>query len=283
MNNDWLHSFIDVAEHKSLSKAAEKRNLSQPAISKQIHNLETSLGVLLFQRSSTGVELTEAGKFFLKRITPVLSELTIIQHELQQFQDSPNIKIGALPSLASYYLPFRLKDLHLNQRPIQITIEHASANLVHSVKTGELDAALVESHYVQEPLISYKLFTESYYAIFPLTHSFHGRSSVTIADIHKEPLVIHPDQCSTRQYIAKHFQHLGYEMNIVAEVAFEQYILGSVAAGTGITILPELVAKYIGHLPLFALPITDFESTRTICLATRSAKIGHQLYEALVI
>ncbi|MFC7441337.1 LysR family transcriptional regulator substrate-binding protein [Laceyella putida] len=74
-------------------------------------------------------------------------------------------------------------------------------------------------------------------------------------------------------------ESLGHKPNIINEVAFGDFILGAVAAGMGITIIPELMAKNIGHLQLFALPIVDFGRNRSISIATRSRKFGLQLYQ----
>ncbi|MGA9172961.1 MAG: LysR family transcriptional regulator substrate-binding protein, partial [Thermoactinomyces sp.] len=85
----------------------------------------------------------------------------------------------------------------------------------------------------------------------------------------------------TRKHIIEQMESLGHKPNIISEVAFGDFILGAVTAGMGITIIPELMAKNIIHLQLFALPITNFGRKRSISLATRCRKLGTQLYKSI--
>src|SRR5699024_6300319 len=104
MNLEWLQSFYDAVEQKSFSKAARINNLSQPALSKHIKNLESTLNVQLFYRNHSGSELTEVGQYFFETITPILSDIKKIKSELHDFQNKQPLVIGSLPSLAKYYL-----------------------------------------------------------------------------------------------------------------------------------------------------------------------------------
>lgn len=104
MNLEWLHSFAEAAKLKSFSKAAQALNLTQPALSKHIRNLEHALEVTLFYRTSGGIELTEAGERFYTRIVPVISDLASIRRELRQYRR--NGSSGARkPSKSGYLLP----------------------------------------------------------------------------------------------------------------------------------------------------------------------------------
>lgn len=278
MNTEWLQGFVEAARQKSLSKAAKAQNLSQPALSKQIRNLERELDAALFYRTSAGIELTEAGERFYRRIVPVLAELAAIRQELRQFHRTTPIVIGCLPSMATYYLPQRIKGLRLLDRPMRLMLQNTSGELVQSLQEGRLDAVLVDALYVGESLWSCKLFTESYYAVFPLHHPFRSRQTVELIELCNEPLIVHQAPCDTRKHIIEQMESLGRKPNIASEVAFGDFIFGAVAAGMGITIVPELMANNIGHLQLFALPIADFRK-RSVAIAARSRKIGLPLYK----
>lgn len=279
MNIEWLQSFVEAAKQKSFSKAAKVHNLSQPALSKHIRNLEHELDTVLFYRTSAGIELTEAGERFYNRIVPVLTELNAIRQELRQFRRTTPIAVGSLPSVATYYLPPRIKELRLLDRPMTIMIQNTSWELIQSLQEGRLDAVFVDTTYIGESLWSGELFTESYYAVFPLHHRFRSRKAVELAELCEEPLIVHQAPCDTRKHIIEQMEARGHKPNIISEVAFGDFILGAVSAGMGITIIPELMAKHISHLPLFALPILDFGRHRSISLATRNHQLGSQLYE----
>lgn len=282
MNLEWLQSFSEAAKQKSFSKAAKAHSLSQPALSKHIQNLENNLDVVLFHRTPAGIELTEVGEHFYNRITPILSELTAIREELQQFSHNNPIAIGSLPSLATYYLPLRLKGLRLMDRNITLMIQNTSGELLQSLQEGRLDAVFVDTLCIGKSLWSYELFTEPYYAIFPLGHRFESKKTVELAELCKEPLIVHQAPCDTRKHIIEQMESLGHNPNIISEVAFSDFILGAVTAGMGITIVPELMVKNIGHLALFTLPITNFGRKRTVSLVTRDKKLGLKLKQFIL-
>lgn len=277
MNLEWLQSFAEAAKQKSFSKAAKENNISQPALSKHIRNLEDDLEVVLFHRTSAGIELTKAGERFHIRILPVIAELTEIRQELRQFCRTTPIAIGSLPSLATYYLPSRIKGVRLLDRPMTLMLQNTSKELVQSLQEGRLDAAFVDTSYRNESLWNCELFMESYYVVFPLDHRFQLKKSVDLAELCEEQLIVHQAPCDSRNHIISQMELLGLKPNIISEVAFGDFIYGYVMGGMGITIVPELVAKNISHLKLSSLPIVNFK--RSVSLAAKSSKIGSQLYE----
>ncbi|MFE0505975.1 LysR family transcriptional regulator [Peribacillus butanolivorans] len=281
MNTEWLQSFSEAVKQKSLSKAAKSTNISQPALSKHIRNLENDLNVVLFHRTSTGIELTEAGKRFHNRIIPVIAELNAVRQELRQFYRTTPLAIGSLSSLATYYLPSRIKGIQFLDRPMTLMIQNTSEELVQSLQEGRLDAVFLDTLYTKDSLWSCELFKESYYAVFPLGHRFQSRKTVDLAELCEEPLIVHQAPCDTRKRIIEQMDTLGKKPNIISEVAFGDFIFGAVASGMGITIAPEMMAKHIGHQQLFALPITNFGKKRSISLATQNTKLGQHLYQSL--
>lgn len=280
INLEWLQSFAKAVKYKSFSKAANATNISQPALSKQIQNLENDLGVRLFYRTPTGITLTEAGEHFYRRIIPVLTEITAIRTDLQQFCHSKPIAIGSLPSLATYYLPLRMKDFQFGDRSVSLMLQNTSSELLQSLQEGRLDAVFIENEYTDdESLWSYELFTEPYYALFPIDHKYKSKDSIELDELYKEPLITHQAPCDTRNHIIQQMESAGYKPNIVSEVAFGDFVYGAVAAGMGTTIVPELLSKNISHLNLFALPIADFGRKRTISLVTKNKRLGSMLYK----
>lgn len=275
VNTEWLKSFTEAANLRSFSKASRATNISQPALSKHIQHLENDLGVSLFYRTPTGIELTEAGQRFYTRIRPVLDELTSIRQELRQFTQNNPIAIGSLPSIATFYLPPRIKTLQ--EQSYSLLIQNTSSELIKSLIEGRLDAGFVDKKYIERTLWSNDLFTESYYAVFPMSHPFQSTKSVKLMDLCGEPLIVHQGPCDSRSHIISNLESLGQKPNIIREVSFGDFIYGYVMAGLGITIVPQLVAQNLSHLELFTLPIEDLN--RTISLVTNSRNHGFQLFK----
>jgi len=278
MNIDWFQCFLETVKCKSLLKASLELNISQPAASKQIKKLEEYYNVTLFKRSPTGMDLTEAGELLYNRIQPLLSELRSIHRELLNFHAPKSILLGTLPSLATNYLPSKILDLWKKGISVNLQVFNTSKETLKSLKSGLLDAAIIADGTVEKFFWRTELFTEPYYVVFPTTHHLSRFSTITLTNIQVEPLVVYPPQCDIHRSIARVYQRQGLQPKIAAEVSFGESILSFVLAGAGITILPRIIAENIGHLPLLAVPITDFEDTRTISLVTCSQRTGKVLY-----
>jgi LysR family transcriptional activator of glutamate synthase operon len=277
MNLEWLYSFAEVAETKNLSKAAHHLNLTQPAVSKHIQKLEASLRVKLLDRSASGVEVTEAGKVLLKRIHNIQVELREIHAELRSFQQEYSLDFGALPSLAAYYLPAKVMNLQKQQVKVKVHVLHTSTELVHALRQGIIEAALIESKYEQPFFWGKVLFSEPYYVVVPKNHPLSSCKYVNIADFFSEPMVMTPAQCDIHQSVMLAFRQKGYVPNIVTEVAFGEPVFGYVAAGAGITVMPEMTARTNGYADLVVLPIVDFDIERSISLVARNQKLGERV------
>jgi DNA-binding transcriptional LysR family regulator len=282
MNVEWFESFLETARSRSLSKAAEKLNITQPALSKQIRRLEEAVGARLLRRSSSGVELTEAGRLLQERIPAVLDELQAIFSEAGQFGTRQKIAFGTLPSLAAYYLPQKVIRLQQQRRPVLLDVHvlGTSEELVRALHQGRLEAALVESKYAKPPLWGKELFAEPYYAILPLRHPLSGRASLRVGEIGGETLVVHPEPCDVRQSILRAFRAQGLEPRIGMEVDGE-FVLDYAAAGAGIAIVPETNARHLGERRLTAVPVADFGAARGISLAARHRRTGERLARLL--
>lgn len=278
MNLDWIQSFIAAAKQESFSKAAHENSISQPALSKHVRNLENHLNVRLFHRTPAGITLTEAGAHFYNRIRPIMSEITLINSELRGFNRNHPIAIGSLPSIATYYLPARIRGFEYAERSFSLMLQNTSDELLQSLREERLDAVFIETDYDHDSLWSRELFTEPYYALFSLDHKYKTKEAVELSELGEEQLITHQAPCDVRSHIIHQMGLKGIKPNIVSEVAFGEFIYGSVSVGEGIAIVPELLAKNIQHLNLFSLPIVDFGRKRTISLVSRNKKLGSLLF-----
>lgn len=277
MNIHFIEGFLETVHQKSIAKASEKLRVSHPALSKQIRALEAYYGVTLFKRSSAGVELTEAGSVLYNRIVPVLAEMTTIKAELANLNDSPKIALGTLPSLAAHYLPEIVYRLENNKAEVHVTVRNTSSELYELLRTGTINAAVLERQVSHAASWRVDLFEESYYAVVYSRHHLAGLPSITIQQIAQEPLILNPPDCSIRKLFASLMAEQGMAPQIKTEVHFGEFILGYVAAGAGITIVPKILADNLGNPDLIAIPIEDVRAKRTISLISQSKRIGQYL------
>lgn len=280
MQVEWYRSFTEAVKWKSMSKAADKLSLTQPAISKHIRHLEAAYGVELFRRGAAGVELTEAGELFLERIAPVVQALSEIEAEMRPFAEHPKFALGSLPSVAAQVLPHRLRDYHAAGYPLAVTVRLSSEELMEGLQSGGFDAVLVDAACAGGRQWSRELFTEGYIAVVPEDHPLRGRTGVTAAELANEPFVF-PVCCDTRTRFEALAERCGYRPDVKMETDNTDYLLGLVAVGTGITVLPGLFKGQAERLGLHAVPIAEESLRRTIVLAARTAGTGSRLYRLL--
>ncbi|MBR1675020.1 MAG: LysR family transcriptional regulator [Eubacterium sp.] len=145
-NLNYYNVFITVAKTGSISRAADKLYISQPAVSKSISNLEEQLGTTLFTRSSRGVKLTDEGRLLYEHVENAFTYIENAEDDIVGFGAHSGIELrfGVSTSLCRYVLLDYLKD-YINDNPhINITIDcHATLNTIPLVEDGTLDIGLI--------------------------------------------------------------------------------------------------------------------------------------------
>jgi LysR family transcriptional activator of glutamate synthase operon len=274
LNLEYFKGFLEAVKQKSLAKASEKLNITHPALSKQIRKLEEYYGVTLFTRSAMGVELTDAGHILHQRIQPILSDFASLQLDLLKFNEIRRINLGTLPSLAAFYLPQIIYNIEEKGIEVDISVKNTSNEILEQLNRGEIQAAIIECESSHRSLWSQPLFSEPYYAVVPQHHKYYEYDSIDIRSISNEPLVLHPPVCNIRKCVTKILDRYHLKPNLKTEVDFGDFILGYVATGAGITIVPEVLSAHVSNFGLKAIRIDDQAAKRTISLVTTSEAVG---------
>lgn len=274
MNIDYFYSFIEVVNKKSLSKASEQLNLSQPALSKQIRKLEEYFNCSLLNRTTSGVELSEAGELVYNQISQILRELESLQSKVNQMKKVQTYSIGTLPSLMGNYMPSRLIKLKKKGLNVKVVVKNTSKEVYELLKVGELDAAVIEGIPNSKPFWQRELFREPLYAIVQNTHKLAKRKFITTEEISDQDFVLYPPNCTIRQSISRQIK----DLKVKTEVEFGDFLIGFVAAGEGITVVPEITAKVMGHSQVKAIPIKNSNLDRHISLISQSSETDKLLY-----
>lgn len=238
-----LRYFVAVAEREHVSEAALELHVAQSAVSRQISNLENELGVQLFERVGRNVHLTPIGKIFLTHITSALKGMDYAKKQVDEYLDPErgSIKIGFPTSLASNLLPTVLSEFKRIYPNIRFQLRQGSYNfLIEAVKNREIDLAFLGPVPDYEPdIIGKILFMENFYALIPSTHSKAAEEKVSIADLENEDFVLFPEGYVLHQLVIDACIRSGFTPNIHSQGEDLDAIKGLVAAGMGITLLPE--------------------------------------------
>jgi LysR family transcriptional activator of glutamate synthase operon len=279
MNMEWFHGFLEASRLKSLSKASVNLNMTQPALSKQIRNLEEILGVELFKRTALGVELTKEGTLLHKRIQPILTEIESLRKDLLNLEKISSVRLGTLPSLATHYLPQKLFEMAQQGIQIDVKVLSTSGEIIALLQNGSIDVGIIQkSSSFPKSYWFTDLYHEPFFAVIPETHPLYHKDSVTLADLKDEPLIVYPSTCDVRSSIVEAYKINRFTPNFSVEVSFGESIPGFVAAGAGISILPKIIATHLSHMSLKAIPINDFGRTRTISLISPKRSLGKRVH-----
>jgi LysR family transcriptional activator of glutamate synthase operon len=281
MNLDVFKNFLETARLKSMAKASEKLNLSHPALSKQIRKMESFYGTSLFIRSAAGVALTDAGELLYQRIPHLLSELEAIQNDIHSLTGSKKIKLGSIPSLSASYIPQVIFDLESKGIHVDLTVQNTSQQLVDMLRDHTIDAAIIDTMYESSFFWSMELFSEPFYVVLPISHHLSGLNSLILEQIKNEPLIMYPPACSIRKCVSSLYAQQEMSPLIKSEIPFGDFILGYVAAGAGITIVPETTAVQIGNPLLKAIRIAHPQASRTITFLAVNEATGRLLLHDL--
>lgn len=173
--NDWLETFVAVAERGSFSAAALAIHRSQSRVSAHVAALEQALGAPLFDRRHRPVELTDAGEAFLPHARDVLLSLEQGAAAIDSLTGvhRGRVVLGSHPSISAGFLPHVLKDFSAAHPQVRVELsEDTSTALTHDLAVGALHLAIRSTSAGSAPpgLVSQPLWREPYVAVVPLTH-----------------------------------------------------------------------------------------------------------------
>ena len=198
-----LHTFVAVAQQGTLGRAAETLNLSQPALSKTLNELEQLTGTRLFDRGRLGAQLTLVGEQFLTHAVKVLDALNTAGQALNRKEESASdiVRVGALPTAALGILPAAIGQFHRQQK--HATLQVATMNntmLLAGLKSGELDLGIgrMSDPELMSGLNYELLFLESLKLVVRPNHPLL-QDTVTLSRVMEWPVVVSPKGTVPRQ------------------------------------------------------------------------------------
>ena len=272
--------FLEVARQLHFRKAAETLAIAQPALSRQINQLELALGTPLFTRSRRKVELTAAGRALVERVEPVLRGLAKIPAELQSLAQGVrgHIKTGFTGLAMATVLPAILREFHRTYPGIRLELnESPTSAQVAALQAGELGCGFFHPEATPTPGLKTKLLLrEKNGVLLPADHPLSPLPSLHLRDLAATPFVLFPRAYNPGFYdrVLAAFAKAGVTPHIAEEVWPRANGVGLVRAGIGATFVcpsearqlpPEVVFRPLdGPAPESSLVIgwkasTDFD------------------------
>lgn len=277
-----IRYFLAVCETLNFTRAAERCNVSQPALTRAIKSLEDELGGELLRRERNLTHLTELGRLVHEPLARVLSETERTKKEAQAFlklDDAP-LKLGVMCTIGPLRLAGILEHLHKAFPGIQIhLIEDTPAALVERLMRGEVELAVIATPEEKpERLDIVPLYRERFVLAFPPGHRFEKKNAVGIADMDGENYLLRTD-CELKDAIKEIREAKGVTLNIRFQSQREDWIQSMVMAGMGCSYMPE----YMPMLPgLPTRPVEEKQLEREVSLAMVAGRQFSPAVKALV-
>ena len=255
-----LIGFVAVANHLHFSRAAEQLHLAQPALSQQIATLEKELGVKLFHRSTRSVTLSEAGARLLpvaKRIVEDVETARLIVHADDGVVGK--IALGFAGMTANNVIPQLTRSVKAAHPGIRIALngQMYSGEVAQYVVEGELDLGLVKLPVRNQQLGSYVVDSEQFVAVLPPEHLLAWRAEIDLEDLRDSPFVTFPGTGGSSVRLAQFrlTREAGFAPHVVQEAEDALTIMHLVAAGIGVTLMPQTVAS-MHQLGVAVIPLS---------------------------
>jgi DNA-binding transcriptional LysR family regulator len=251
-----LRYFVAVAEELHFGRAAQKLGMAQPPLSQQIRRLEQELGVQLLHRTKRRVQLTEPGRAFLEEARKVIAQVGTAVAVAQRAGrgEVGRLAIGFLGAATFSLLPAILKVFRQRFPGVEIELHELKAfELVQALHQGRIHVGLVRLP-VQDELLSLEpILEEKLVVALPEQHPLAERPRLAFRDLAGEAFLLPPRQLAPGFYeqLADLAQQAGFTLRIGAEASQLQTILNLVAAGMGITLVPESVMQMSGRGVVF--------------------------------
>ena len=276
--------FYTVATTGNISKAAKELYISQPAISKSIQKLEESIGARLFERSSRGVTLTDAGELLYTHVKSAFETLTLGEDKLRRSIELGvgHLTIGVSSTLCKYVLLPYLKEFIKQYPHINISISCQSTNqTLKLLEEGKLDVGLIGKPYILKNIDFYGLheIEDIFVATRNYLHNLSIRGIRKDQILQNATLMLLDKENMTRQYIDDYFQRNHISLQDIIEVSNMDLVIemAKVSLGVG-CVIKEFVREELENGTLVEIPLGIPIHKREIGFAyNRDVKVSDSL------
>ncbi|MBP2626281.1 MAG: LysR family transcriptional regulator [Firmicutes bacterium] len=246
MEINQLLYFLEVAKQKSFTGASKSLYVSQPAISKMIRMLEDELGVLLFNRSSHYVELTDYGIVVQGQVQKVVQAIQDIQTELNDITNlqKGDIRIGIPPMVGEMFFSGIIGLFHQQYPNIRMKLfESGSKAIEAGVEDGNLDVGVAVLPVNESKFEVYEIAKSPIMLIVNNNHPLSNQKNVKFSDLKDEEFVLYRQDFGLYKPIYDACIGAGFEPNIVCETSQWEFMVNIVSDHLGIAFLPLKVCE----------------------------------------
>ncbi len=246
MNLRDLKYLVALADHRHFGRAAEASFVSQPTLSTQIKKLEEELGVVLIERGTRRLMLTEVGAAIAERAREVLNEVEQIREEARRHRDpeAGSLRLGLFPTIGPYLLPHVMPNLRTRFPQLELyLIEEKTEVLIDQLRRGRIDAAVLALPVEDKSFATELLFEEPFVLCTPADQPAPDHLPVQLFDLKANSLLLLEEGHCMRDQALEVCERAGARERQGFRATSLETLRQMVAAGVGVTLLPVLSVK----------------------------------------
>ena len=264
MRLDHLYYFNTICKYDNLTRAAEKINISQPALSNSVRQLESEFGVQLFHRTSKGLVLTEAGQIFLSESTIILDQINYLKKKMNEFvAQKSTVNVAVSPLISTTIFPSLFHEFRNQFQNITVNLHEAGTktNLEEISKgNGNIDLAIISStdEVMDSSDLSYnriRLCKIPIVCYVSVNHPFAHQPYVDYSMVEGEPIAMLPDDTFVSDYLKKKFAEYKVKPNVVLATGQLSMIQRLIMDNTAISFLYK--GNFAASSSIVAIPFKE--------------------------
>lgn len=244
MELSQLRYFLQVAERRNFTRAAEDLLISQPALSRSVQKLEEELGQPVFERKTRSLSLTDAGTLLQARAQQVLSILEDTRAEITDDGQSGRVRVGAIPTIAPYFLPEVLGRFSAAfPKATVIVQENTTDLLLKSCAQGEIDLAIVALPVPTKYLEVEELFEEELFLVLPPGHPLADKATIRPSDVEPFPFVLLDEAHCLSDNIVSFCRDRSFQPVSVERISQLAMVQELVSLSHGVSMIPAMARR----------------------------------------
>lgn len=259
-----LEIFVEVYRKESITKASESLNMTQPAVTRAIKELEQYYDILLFERYKRHLFRTKAADQLYSRAVHIIESLNMLDKELLNWDDTGKIKIGASITLGNIILPSLVQKFQEIKPKLDIKVKITNGQqLKNDLYDNVLDLALIEGTSHDDQLIAIPFRKDHLVLVLGKDNPLSEKEDITLKDIFKEKLILREKGSVGRTFVDTIFSIHGMIIDPSWESTSTQAIIKAVSCNIGASILPkELVQIDRNRKNVITKEISDADFSR---------------------
>jgi DNA-binding transcriptional LysR family regulator len=285
---NWIRAFVAVAEELHFGRAADRLRVAYSPLSQTIRKLENELGVQLFKRNTRSVALTVEGASYLPHARAVLNELRLGQQAVHSHQDTTygTVTVGYSGALNHRTLPKLTQELARKYPNIELVLEGSvlTADALSRLKHGTLDLSFIGLPAPMKNIERRVVSREPLGVVLPTAHPLASATQLNLADLSDDRFITlpHSSGSALRETVTSACLEAGFRPHVVQEASDAHTIMSMVAAGIGVSLMPECVAD-INPAGTVYVPLYEPASFFDAAIAWNPARVSDALEAVLEV